>query len=106
MPDSKENGDVRIHGVRNIVWQEIKNFARLYNIRKVMLFGSRARGDYKKMSDIDLAVWGGNIPAFMLDVDEETSTLLNFDIVNMDGAVQPELRESIAREGVVIYEKV
>lgn len=106
MADNPEYIDVRTRGVRNIVWQEIKDFARLYNIRKVVLFGSRARGDYKKTSDIDLAVWGGNIPAFMLDVDEETSTLLNFDIVNMDGAVQPELRESIAKEGVVIYEKV
>lgn len=101
-----ENTDTKTRGVRDIVWQEIKDFARQYDIDKVVLFGSRARGDYKKTSDIDLAVWGGNIPAFMLDVDEETSTLLNFDIVNMDRALQPELIESIAKEGVVIYEKV
>ena len=106
MANNPEYIDDRMRGVRNIVWQEIKDFAKQYDIDKVVLFGSRARGDYKKTSDIDLAVWGGNIPAFMLDVDEETSTLLNFDIVNMDRAVQPELRESIAREGVVIYETV
>lgn len=89
------------YGVRNIVWQEIISFAKQYSVSKIVLFGSRARGDYKKTSDIDLAVWGGNIPAFALDVDEETSTLLSFDIVNMDSAVQVELRESIMRGGVL-----
>lgn len=42
----------------------------------------------------------------MLDVDEDTSTLLRFDIVDLDGQVQPELLESIRREGRVIYEEV
>lgn len=35
--------------------------AEKYNIEKVILFGSRARGDYKRASDIDLAVQGGDI---------------------------------------------
>ena len=43
---------------------------------------------------------------FTLDVNEETSTLLMYDIVNLDKAVQKELLESIRREGVVICEKV
>ena len=29
-----------------------------------------------------------------------------FDIVNLDGPVQPELLENIRREGKVLYEKV
>jgi predicted nucleotidyltransferase len=65
----------------------------------LILFGSRARGDYYKTSDIDLAVSGGDISRFSLSVDEETSTLLKFDFVNLDRAVQPELRASIEREG-------
>lgn len=36
---------------------------------------------------------------------EDTRTLLEFDIVDMDGPVQAELRNSIQKEGVVIYEK-
>ncbi len=31
-------------------------------------------------------------------MNEETSTLLSFDVVNLDGSVQEELRESIRRE--------
>ena len=58
------------------------------------------------LSDIDLAVQGGDIPRFRLDMEEETSTLLKFDIVDLDSEMQDELRESIYREGKVLYEKV
>ncbi len=63
-------------------------------------------GDYKKVSDIDLAVSGGDVSGFSISVDEETSTLLQYDIVNLDGSVQEELREAIKKEGKVLYEKV
>lgn len=72
---------------------------------KVILFGSRARGDNGEKSDIDLAVSGGNIVEFRLDIDEEVRTLLMFDVVNLDGAVQEPLLESIDKEEIVLYEK-
>lgn len=80
--------------------------AEKYHVRKVILFGSRARGDYKRTSDIDLAVEGGDFERFALDVDEETFTLLKYDIVNLEREMQPELRESIRREGRILYEKI
>ena len=83
---------------------EIRTFAEKYGVRKVILFGSRARGDYRERSDIDLAFTGGDAARFSLDVDEETYTLLMFDIVNLDGPVQPELLDSIRRDGVTLYE--
>ena len=99
---------MRETGIRPAVLREIRGYAEKYGVERVLLFGSRARGDYKKTSDIDLAFTGGgrNKARFILDVDEETSTLLFFDIVDLDGPVSEELRESIDREGVVIYEKV
>ena len=92
-------------GIKDVVIQEICQLARKYQIEKVILFGSRARGDYKRVSDIDLAVVGGDFVSFSLDVDEDTSTLLKFDIVNLSGKVQEELLRSI-EEGVVLYEKI
>ncbi|CDF05630.1 putative toxin-antitoxin system [Megasphaera elsdenii CAG:570] len=80
--------------------------AKQYDIQKVILFGSRARGDNWERSDIDLAVYGGDVTRFSLDVDEVIPTLLMFDVVDLDEPVQPELRAAIQREGVVIYEKV
>ncbi len=59
-------------GIKPIVIEEIRDFARKYNVKKVILFGSRARGDFREKSDIDLAVQGGDFIRFMLDVDEET----------------------------------
>ena len=93
-------------GIKDVVIQEICQLARKYQIEKVILFGSRARGDYKRVSDIDLAVVGGGFVSFSLDVDEDTSTLLKFDIVNLSGKVQEELLRSIEEEGVVLYEKI
>ena len=72
----------------------------------VILFGSRARGDFRRESDIDLAVSGEKVDLFRLAVEEETSTLLCYDVVNLDLHLQPGLREVIDREGKVIYEKV
>ena len=92
-------------GIRPEVIEEIRNLAQKYDIEKVILFGSRARGDYKERSDIDLAFCGGSSSHFILDVDETTSTLLEFDIVDLDKPVRKELLESIKREGVVLYEQ-
>ena len=91
-------------GIKPKVIEEIRTFARKYNIDKVILFGSRARGDYRRTSDIDLAVVGGDFARFALDVDEETSTLLEYDIVDLDEPMQPELLESIQKEGKIINE--
>lgn len=92
-------------GISPLVIEEIRTAAVQNNISKVILFGSRARGDYKKTSDIDLAVTDGNTALFAADM-EETSTLLTFDIVDMDKPVQPELLQSIEREGITLYEKI
>lgn len=93
-------------GIKPKVIEEIRTFAKKYNVDKVILFGSRARGDYKRTSDIDLAVTGGDFVRFALDVDEETSTLLEYDIVDMSREMQEELRQSITQEGKILYEKV
>ncbi|MBQ7883958.1 MAG: nucleotidyltransferase domain-containing protein [Phascolarctobacterium sp.] len=95
-----------MYGLKKELIESIRQLASKYNIRKVLLFGSRARGDFKERSDIDLAVSGGDVIAFSFAVDEETPTLLMFDIVNLDENVQQELLDSIGKESVVLYEKV
>ena len=85
---------------------EIIQLAKAHGIQKVILFGSRARGDNWERSDIDLAVSGGDITRFSLDLEEETSTLLTYDVVNLDEKVSAELLASIQKEGIILYEKV
>ena len=93
-------------GIRHTVITQICELAEKYRLDKVILFGSRARGDFHRTSDIDLAICGGDTTRFTLDVDELTDTLLKYDVVNLDGTVQKELLDSIHREGKVLYEKV
>ena len=88
------------------VYRQIVEIAKKNEVGKVVLFGSRARGDNQPKSDIDIAVTGGDFARFALDVDEETSTLLEYDIVNLDRDMQDELRESIEKEGRILYEKI
>ena len=94
------------YGIGTAVIRQISALAKKHSIQKVILFGSRARGDFRRASDIDLAVQGGNVCRFRLDVEEETHTLLTFDVVDLCSDLSPELREAIGREGVLLYEEV
>ena len=62
--------------------------------RKLVLFGSRARGDNRPRSDIDLAVFGM----------DDLPTLLKYDVVFIDDYTSPELLAEIDRDGVILYE--
>lgn len=93
-------------GIRPEVIDEIICFAKKYEIKKLLLFGSRARGDYQRASDIDLAAQGGDITQFALDVDEFTSTLLQYDIIDLDSISHKDFLLSIKKEGILLYEKV
>ena len=93
-------------GIDSKVIKEIRTIAEECNVDRVYLFGSRARGDYKDRSDIDIAFHGGDASNFSIRVDEETDTLLMFDIVDLNLPIQKELLESINNEGIVIYEKI
>lgn len=83
-------------------YKQILNIVKKYNLR-FLLFGSRARGDYKSNSDIDIAVIG--------DVDEKKEYEIknDFDILDipytvdlvfMQNCIKKELKESIESEGV------
>lgn len=66
-------------GIRAEVTEEIRRLAHKHNVSRVILFGSRARGDYRKASDIDLAVSGGDFDRFALGFFSVTGSLsINF----------------------------
>ena len=70
-----------------------------------MLFGSRARGDNKERSDIDLAVYGmpqKERATFWLDA-EDLPTLLKLDIVHVSQSMNPAFIKNIEEDGVTLY---
>ena len=98
-------GNFICYDLNDRIKTEIIELAKIHNINKVILFGSRARGDNNKRSDIDLAISGGDFIRFSLDVEDKVWTLLKFDIVNLDKENNPGLLAEIGREGTLLYEK-
>lgn len=94
------------YNVPDKVVEDIAHIARKNGVKKVILFGSRAKGSHTDRSDIDLAASGGNVPDFYNDLEEEAQTLLMFDVVNLNRKISPELQAEISKDGVVLYEEV
>ncbi len=86
--------------------KDIIGIAKKNGIKKVILFGSRARGDHSERSDIDLAVSGGNALNFYYNLEENAWTLLMFDVVALDKGIHEELQAEISRDGVILYEEI
>ena len=89
------------------VRQAIIDLARNYDcIDKIMLFGSRVRGDHHMTSDIDLAIWSTeSISEFVYLLDEHVPTLLEFDISHMEEIEDSLFIEQVLKEGIILYEK-
>ncbi|KXG78808.1 hypothetical protein AN618_01460 [Fervidicola ferrireducens] len=91
------------------ILNELRRIFEKYAVQKVLLFGSRARGDFKKTSDVDLAIFSENITdrEFSLIVDEidEIDTPLSFDVVHFEKLKKDSLKEKILKDGVLIYER-
>jgi uncharacterized protein len=76
---------------------------------KVILYGSRARGDAREQSDYDLAFVfpedrHGRWVRFMVDLDDAAATLLPVDLLDWNEA-SAALRERIRNEGIALYER-
>ena len=86
----------------------IEVFSSNEKIEKAILFGSRASNTEKYNSDIDIAIIGDNDLLFCERIKEELSnipTLLKFDIVNYYDIKNPNLKNHIDEDGIVIYDK-
>ena len=77
-----------------------------YNANKVILFGSRARGDNGPYSDIDLAIKGAdNFDRLFAELKYNEFTLLDMDIIDLDGRVSEPLMKDILNDGHILYER-
>lgn len=89
------------------VYNAISDLGKKYGADRIVLFGSRARGDHRERSDIDIAVYGlpfDKQAAFRLDIDE-LNTLLDFDVVFITSDTAPELLKNIEKDGIELMNK-
>ncbi|MCL1877352.1 MAG: nucleotidyltransferase domain-containing protein [Defluviitaleaceae bacterium] len=77
-------------------------------IEKAVIFGSRAKGNFRNYSDIDIAIYGEvdstDAEHIICELDE-LPTAHSFDVTAFDAIKNPALQEHIKRVGVLIYRK-
>lgn len=81
-------------------------FASFKEINEVKIFGSRARGDFKKGSDIDLALFGKINEKLLRHITSELDELptpYKFDVLNYNDIDNNALKNSINNDGKIFY---
>ncbi len=84
-------------------------FSKCKNLEKVILYGSRAKGNYKKFSDVDITLEGDNLTLADLfriqDLLYESDLPYMFDVSIFSKITNPDLIDHIRRKGIVIWER-
>jgi predicted nucleotidyltransferase len=88
----------------------IKAFTNFKEVERAIIFGSRAIGNYKKGSDVDIALIGKEISKKTLYdlyelLNEEYPLPYFFDLLNYDELNNQELIEHIDAVGKELYRK-
>ena len=87
------------------LYTKLADLAARYGAQRLVLYGSRARGDFHARSDVDLAVYG--MPekqrgSFSVEA-EDLPTLLKLDIVHISENMEPAFLQNIEKDGVTLY---
>ena len=96
-------------GLSDTVIRELQDVFRRYaNIEKVLIFGSRSKGNYRAGSDIDLAVIGKDIDYRLLlnlqcDIDD-LELLYSIDLLDYQKKKGTPIGDHIDRVGQIFYE--
>jgi len=84
--------------------------ARYPQVNRAVIFGSRARGDFRPNSDIDLAVYlvdsEDKMPGELLLEIDDAAGIYKIDVIDMLRLNNKTLRQRIEEEGVEIYDSI
>lgn len=98
-------------GLEETTLQQIQSVLINYpQVEKAILFGSRAKGNYKNGSDIDLTLLGRkdlDYPVLFRIMDEIDDLLLpyTFDLSIFEHITDPDVIDHIQRVGILFFEK-
>jgi len=87
------------------------SLSKFDEIEKAAIFGSRAKGNSKQGSDVDIAIWGDKVNFTTVSklhamLEEASPMPYLFDIVDYAHLSHKNLKEHIDRIGVVFYNKL
>ena len=86
----------------NLIYDKIALLGNELGAKQILLYGSRARGDHRERSDIDIAVIG-MAPEWQdkfRECIDTLPTLLNFDIVFVSTQTDKSLMDNIEKDGI------
>ncbi|MDR2524269.1 MAG: nucleotidyltransferase domain-containing protein [Candidatus Nomurabacteria bacterium] len=91
-------------GISDEIFDGIVSILKRNNVKKAQIFGSRARGDWRDSSDIDLAIWldDSMSEAEVWQELEQLPTIHKIDLVNYPGISDTGFAAAIERDGVDI----
>lgn len=96
-----EGSQVAVESAKAVASAIANELKSRFGASRVMLFGSLARDDFHRWSDIDLAVWGVDSANYYRAVAFATGFSDSFKVDLVDAEDCPEsLRELLSREGV------
>jgi predicted nucleotidyltransferase len=82
-------------------------FRRFPWVREVLVFGSRATGQARRASDLDLSISAPDATAGewleLAEALDDAPLIYELDLVRTEQTTNARLKEKIAREGVAIY---
>ena len=98
------------YGLEDPVVVQIKDVLKLFpSIEKVILYGSRAKGNYREGSDIDLCLIGDHIDRTLLNqvelALEDLDLPYSFDLSAYKNLTSVDLISHIDRRGIVFFER-
>ena len=84
-------------------------FKKYENVKEVVLYGSRAKGNFTSRSDIDLVITNSTIDRFvianiLMDIDE-SNIPYSIDLQDYNTIKNNDLKNHINRLGIQIYKK-
>jgi predicted nucleotidyltransferase len=105
----KRKENILEFGLSTKAIEKLRNvFAKSESIELVILYGSRAKGNYKNHSDIDLAILNTISYDELLRVETQIDDLLlpqEADLIRFDSIENVALKEHIERRGKVFYKR-
>lgn len=90
-------------GLEDDIYIQIKEIVNRNKKYCFKLFGSRARGDYREISDIDIAIFenASKEDQYKIRDDfDQLNIIYKVDLVFIDSTIKKELLHSIKRDGV------
>ena len=86
----------------------VRTLSKFPKVEQAYIFGSRAKGNFKSGSDVDIALKGSELDFDTLSqisylLNEETPLTYKFDIFNYNSINEPTLQEHIDRIGIEFY---